>query len=334
MKKIIVLILLCFVSLFAEENEQRSYELGEGIQVASLPLYVGGYFSTDYTHSDTSDIYRIDDLAVLGYGNYDKFSYMAEFEFKSFYVQTESNSQTTITQDKKIHTERLYLDYNHDENYMFRVGKYNSPIGYWNLLPVNVLRDTSSNPVSTSIIFPKYTTGVSGTYTSFNEGDLAVDVMLQHNDDLDTDYNNYHIDEHYALGLTYTKDNLSVKLNTGIFDDLRTNGTTEILYYGLVSLQYDTNDFKIMSEIGSQRSKNDITTNYAGYVQGLYRFTEKHIGIVRAESYDDKFNNVNENIGIIGYTYRPLFPVAFKTEYQFHSISRNDNFIVSFSVMF
>lgn len=353
MYRILILILLFLLPLHAVEDNENNYNLGEGVQVGSLPFYLGGYFSFDYRHSDSANRYRIDDLAILGYGNYEKFSYMAEFEFKEFYVQTESQSGSTVAQDTKLHTERLYVDYNLNENYMFRVGKYNSPIGFWNLLPVNVLRDTTSNPITSSIIFPQYTTGLGVSYNSYGDADLKIDILVQKNPDLDAGYNNYEINEQYGIGITYTKENLSLKFNTGVFnlvhynlnndssdgdndgdDDDKSELEQPQRYYGLASAKYESDNFQIMSEVGTQASKTEFTTPYAGYIQGLYRFNDEHSVILRAEAYKENVLHTSENIALVGYTYRPIFPIAIKTEYQFHSISKNDNFLLSFSMMF
>jgi hypothetical protein len=326
----LALVFIFLLSLQADEE----YQLGKGVQVGSLPFYVGGYFSLDYKHTDDIDRYRIDDLAVLGYGNYEKFSYMAEFEFKEMYVETHKNGVKDSTNSDKLYIERLYVDYNLNENYMFRVGKYNSPIGFWNLLPVNVLRETTSNPMSTSIIFPKFTTGLGSSYMSYGDGELKADVMLQHNNDIDDEYNNYKIDEHYGFGISYERDDYTLKLNGGYFHNLNNYIVQDNLYYFLLSAKYESDKYQILSEVGSQKSKNDYTTDYALYVQGLYRFSEQHIGVIRVESYDDNLNATDDDMLIFGYTYRPLYPIAIKSEYQFHSQSNQNQFLFSFSVLF
>ncbi|MDO9265588.1 MAG: hypothetical protein Q7U00_00745 [Sulfurimonas sp.] len=326
----IALVFIFLLSLHAEEE----YQLGKGVQIGSLPFYVGGYFSLDYKHTDNTDRYRVDDVAVMGYGDYDKFSYLIELEFKEVYVETHENGVKSTTHNDKLYTERLYLDYNFNENYMLRVGKYNSPIGFWNLLPVNILRETTSNPMSTNILFPKFTTGLNSSYMSYGEGELKVDVMLQHNNDISYEYNNYKMNEHYGFGVSYEKNDYTVKLNGGYFHNLNENIIQDNLYYLLLSAKYESSKYQILSEIGSQKSKNQYTTEYAGYIQGLYRFSEQHLGIIRVESYDDRVTAIDDDILIFGYTYRPLYPIAIKSEYQFHSQSDQNQFLFSFSVLF
>jgi len=325
MRKLLGMFIL-FISLHAQD-----YELGNGIQVGSLPLYLGGYFSLNYENKANEKKYNIDDLSVLGYGSYEKFSYMAEFEFHDLYSQNSVGDKTTIKRDTELHAERLYLDYEYNEHYTFRAGRYNSSIGFWNLLPINVLRPTTSDPKMQDL-FPKFTTGADLTYASYDDNGYRIDLMLQNNEDLDPSYNNYTIDKLYGLGGVYEKDNYSIKLNGGYFHTKNT--LDDNLYYFLLSAKYDVDDYEISSEIGRQESKKRVTTPYAGYLQGLYRFTPKHVGIVRLESYDDKLQNKSDTFGVLGYTYRPAYPIAIKSEYQFHTLNKENQFLFSVSVLF
>jgi len=333
--KIIVILLLIISVLFAQEsNKEKQYQLGEGTQVADLPLYFGGYFSLNYRNKNSENKYRLNDIALLAYGDYRKISYMAELEFKKFYSLYERDGNYTSQSDTSLHIERLYIDYNFDENYMLRLGKFNSQTGFWNLLPINVLRATTSNPVSTNILFPTFTTGVYASYSSYEEGEFKIDAMLQHNEDLDSTYNNYTMDEHYAIGTSYIEDTLEFKLNIGMFDSYRSNHLTQKLYYTLIALKYEEEAYQIMGELGSQSSKEKVTTMYAGYLQGLYRFTEKHAGVLRFESYDDRVTQKKDNFAIFGYTYRPSYPIALKAEYQLHTLNQDNQFLFSLSVLF
>ena len=326
----ILIVLFVLLSLHAE----KEYELGEGAQVGSLPLYLGGYFSLDYRNLNSENRYRIDDIAILGYGSHEKLSYMVELEFKEFHVETYKEGNIETTNDNKLYTERIYIDYNLNENYMFRVGKYNSSIGFWNLLPINVLRETTSSPISSLIIYPKFTTGASASYSSYDESAIKIDLMLQENNSIDNEYNNYELDKHYGVGISYEIDDYTLKANAGYFHKATNDTNYNDLYYFLISAKYESEKYQVLSEIGSQKSNTIYTTDYAGYIQGLYRFTEQHLGIVRLESYDNNVLAISDNIAIAGYTYRPLYPIAIKAEYQFHKEDQLDQFLFSFSVLF
>ena len=331
MRKIIIVLTFLFSLLSAEEE----YELGNGAQVESFPLYLGGYFSVDYSSMESEERYRLNNLALMAYGGMGNFSYMAEFEYKNLYVETRYANDLVVTQeDRVVHLERLYLDYNYNDVFMLRVGKFNSPIGFWNLLPVNALRQTTSNPVSANIVFPRFTTGANVSFVEYSESEIRIDVMIQNDEDADDEYNNYEIDEHYGLNVLYEKENFALKANAGYFHKIETYGGPETFSYWLLSAKYETDDYQLMGEVGYQESEEGVTTPYAGYLQALYRITEKHVPSVRYESYEDRLKNVSDEITTFAYTYRPEYPIAIKTEYQDHSLDAFDKVIFSLSVIF
>ena len=330
MKKLFLAIVLIFTSLHGQEE----YLLGEGYQVGDMPVYLGGYFSLDYRKKDEENRYRVDDIAFMSYGGNNTISYMLELEFKEFYVYTDTDDGYDTERDHRLYIERFYFDYNINDNYQIRIGKYNTPAGFWNLMPINVLRATTSSPVSTKVILPQYTTGIDASYTSFKNSEFRLDAIIQNNAPIDDDYNNYDIDKHFALGASYDKNDLTLKLNGGYFSK-RDNYYTDVddFAYALISSRYEQDDYQILAEVGTQRSK-DGDHNYAGYLQGLYRLTQKHITIMRLESYKDDIENLHDDIAIVAYTYRPLYAVALKTEYQQHTQNGENQFLISFSVLF
>jgi len=303
----------------AEKTEYKYvYEPGNGYKIGSSPIYIGTHFSMDYTHKNGNNEYKINELALFSYGKFEKFSYMAELGYKNLYV---SNSRT-FAEDKTLHIERLYADYDYNNEYNLRVGKYNSPIGFWNLLAVDVLKETTSEPISTSIIFPQYTTGIDASYEN---NDLKFDVMLQHNNDFDSDFNNYKVDKHYGIGISYNTDTYKIKFNGGYFNDL---------YYTQVSAKYETDKYEILSEIGHQTSKERTIVPYAGYIQGSYKVTPQHIATLRTESYKNNLTSTDDTTAIVGYTYRPYQNIALKSEYQLHSQQKENQLLFSLSAMF
>ena len=337
MIKYLIFLLFFIPSLYSNdivENNPDEYVLGEGLKIDSLPLYIGGYFSAVYQVGKHETEYKLDDVALLAYGDFEKFSYVTEFEFKELYTLKKTDYDSQSEEDTNIHIERLYIDYNYNENYKLRVGKYNSPIGFWNMLPINVLRATTSNPISTAIIFPQFTTGASFTYSSYEKNELQIDVLFQHNNDLDYTYNNYHIDEHLGLGLTYVLDNFSIKTNVGTFDDQTKNHTSQVLYYGVLALKYEGNTYQVISEFGAQYSRKAVTRPYASYLQGLYHITQEQSLILRIESYKDDVVNEKDTMSVLAYTYRPLLPIALKAEYQLHTLENYNKVLISLSVLF
>ena len=333
MIRLILTALLLLMSLL--HSEETEYRLGEGIQVGSLPLYFGGYFSVEYLHTLHAEReVTLDDVALMLYGDHGNWSYMAEMEADDVYSETFGGEENETVQDH-FHIERLYVDYAFNDHYALRAGKYNSPIGFWNLMPINVLRETTSNPISTEILFPHFTSGLGLAYHSQNSSQVSINLMAQHTEDLDAlmndeVYNNFDLDRHYGAGILLENGLWTYQLNGGYFHTLKGKS----LYYLLGSLQYDTPNFQLLGEAGSQFDDEDIIVPYAGYLQGVYHVTPHHAAILRLEAYKEKRLSVKDSFAVAGYTYRPLYPIAFKGEYQWHSLSQEDKFLLSFSMLF
>ena len=83
--------------------------------------------------------------------------------------------------------------------------------------------------------------------------------MLQHNNDISYEYNNYKMNEHYGFGVSYEKNDYTVKLNGGYFHNLSESVVEDNLYYLLLSGKYESDKYQILAEIGSQKSKSDFT---------------------------------------------------------------------------
>ena len=332
LKYLFVGILLFITSIHAEER----YKLGHGMQLGTFPFYVGGYFSLEYEdvfHQDRT--LKLDDVALIVYGEYNNFSYMLELEANNIYSEVFGNEEAEEV-NEHFHIERLYVDYAFNENYTLRAGKYNSLVGIWNRIPINVLRDTSSNPFISTKLFPQFTTGLNLKYSSNNSHDMTLNVMIQESEDLDNwisseIYNNFETNQHYGAGFSFANNGVLYHLNGGYFQTVMMQ---KQYYYLEAAFEYHYEAFKLQAEVGSQFGEDQTTIPYIGYIQGLYTMEEKHEAIIRFESYSDKVIHKKDSFAVFGYTYRPLYPVAIKAEYQWHTLKEEDKFIFSLSVLF
>ena len=87
-----------------------------------------------------------------------------------------------------------------------------------------------------------------------------------------------------------------------------------------------------MAELAKQKSYHKDIVPYALYLQSVYKFLPKQSFIYRFEKY--KEFSKKDTISILGYTYRPKYPIALKVEYQSHSKSIDNKILASFSVLF
>lgn len=327
--------LLIGLSLLAgqfAQAQEGTYQLGLGYK-AHEKLTLGGYFSTEFAQGEDLQEFVLEDIALLAYGNLsENFSFLAEFELVGLYnYDFETNRSGTNT---KPAIERFYADYKFSDHATFRVGKQITPIGYWNLQPINVLRETTSSPRLSREMFPKFVTGlqVSG-YTPLDES-IHYSVYLQNTGDMDSYYVNIVVDQHYGFTLEKTlSDTWSIGGSSGRFREINQDRTRYIqLNSRFVKGQYTFSmegvvDYHTPKLLPKAKSSSI-------YTQFEYRFKPRHAFIVRAESFRDDRVSLHEKIGVLGYSYRPQFPVSLKLEYQWHADSANNRLVSSFSVLF
>ena len=329
MKLYLSLFVMVISFISAEE-----YKLGQGYKVNDA-LHIGGYFSTDYFFTNGNNEFELDDVAFLAYGSLtSRLSYFIELEAAPFYTHDFNAKEATT--NTTFHYERLYLDYRISEMFNVRLGKQITPIGYWNLEPINVLRDTSSNPIYSRIMYPKLLTGLDIYGYLDEENKINYHLFVQNNKDLDEDYINIKNDYFYGLNLNYeTETNFAFGGTLGTY---KIKDTEETVKFIQLNAKYDNYPYLVQTEFQyndiEDTKRNEETYQFAGYIQGKYNFNLKHALIGRYEYIDNDLINQVNNIGIIGYSYRPLYSISIKTEYQINSDSSYNKAIISFSVLF
>lgn len=319
--------------LLAATLQAQPYELGRGYHVDDM-LNVGGYFSSEFEMQGSQDTARMDDIAVMAYGDINPMlSYLAELEAVGFYSKNFTNGEESG--DHKFHIERLYGDLWLSDAYNIRFGKQITPVGYWNKQPINVLRDSTSNPLLSKLLFPKFLTGIDiNGFVPEMEG-TRYHLFGQKNADFDSNYIN--IPNTHFFGLAVEKEISNDWAAGGSVGEYIASVGNQRTRYVQANVKYDDAAWQVMSEalVAKSTYAQDVK-DYAlsGYIQGMYRYTPQHAFIARAEHFKDHHTHYEDNIGVLGYSYRPLYPVSFKGEYQWHSQQDENRALFSFSVLF
>jgi len=309
------------------------YELGHGIRLDN-GMNIGGYFSSEFESGKTSDTLTLDDLAIMAYGDINpSFSYLAELESVGFYHKNLTNG--TDGGDQKFHVERLYGDWQINESFNLRFGKQITPIGYWNLEPINVLRDTSSNPLYAMLLFPRFLTGIDINGYLPGSDETTYHLFGQSTHDLDDEYIN--IPNTHFYGFSVDKEFSMQTSGGGSIGEYITLANSERTRFVQGQFRFDNGEWKLTTEAmvaKTEYASGPAGTTTAGYAQLLYRLNPQHAVVGRYEYFDRRRDDYTDNIGIVGYSYRPVYPVSLKGEYQWHSISDENRFLCSFSVLF
>ncbi len=310
-----ILFLLYILSLVLKADDS----LIPGYKIPQTPLYLGGYISANYD-SDKEDKFEFDDIALLFYGSYGKFDLLGEIEASDVPLKKEAI---------RIHIERLRIAYYLYDDTAVHIGKFNSNVGFWNQIPVNVLEDTTTYPHIMENIFPKLTTGIS-IYQSFDEGEREVSLTFQHNNDLDKHYNNIIVNRHYSLGYKDATNEFIWRLSGGYY-----KSTERYDYlYGGIGIKKEFLDYTLLSELFTKKGEKNRDIPYDGYFQLTWHIFYMHDLVFRTEFYKDNSKDIKENISLLGYTFRPLPSLSIKTEYVKHSKLPKNRFVLSVSAIF
>ncbi len=290
-----------------------------GYNIPQTPLYVGGYISANYD-GKREDKLLFDDIALLFYGNYEKFDLLGEIEISDVPLKKKA---------LRIHTERFRIAYYLYDDTTLYLGKFNSNTGFWNQIPINILEDTTTYPHIMENIFPKLTTGIS-IYQSFEEGEREISLTIQHNNDLDKHYNNIIVDRHYSLGYKDTMDEFVWRLSGGYYKSVDNRD----YFYAGAGIRKEFLNYTLLSELFTKRGEKKRDIPYDGYLQLTWHMFYMHDLVFRSEFYNDESMKIKENISLLGYTFRPMPSFSIKTEYIRHSKLSKNRFVFSISAMF
>lgn len=317
MFKKINLIILLTLSLCADN------ELGYGWNIADSSLNIGGYLDMSYD-SNTKPNFLIDDIALLASASKNRFDFLAEVELSHITLDFKSQESRKL----ELYVERFQLSYNFNEKQMIRVGRFNSQLGFWNLAPIPILEDSISKPHLIGKLFPRYTFG--GMFEQKINKKNKLSVTLQKNSDFTHQENSLESKEHLSLAYYGEDNDLFWHLSTGSYEDTLDHNFN---YIGL-AIQYDGEDIGLQSEVYRQESNAKSHVPYSGYAQATWHFEEHQDLVGRVERYKDTGLNVEENIYLFGYAYRPTPNMALKAEYIKHSVLPINQMVYSFSVLF
>jgi hypothetical protein len=177
-------------------------------------------------------------------------------------------------------------------------------------------------------LFPKLTTGIN--YKNQTDDELSISFAIQHNGDLDDEYNNLFVKEHYTLSLKKDLNDYTFGVGGGYFKEKNNKSST----YATLGLQKEFDSFTLLSEFYLRHSDDAPSVPYDFYIQNSWHVKNEHDIIFRFETYDDEINNSNDSVGLLGYTYRPYPYMALKAEYEKHKIDSLSHAVLSFSVIF
>lgn len=312
------------ICVLADESNQNStkimpsYSWGRGINFPVANLTLGGYINASFaqeehlkSHASAEDI-----SFFITWSPIARLRFFSEIELEdwisSYGVEDASNA---------YRIERLYADAFITDNLTLRLGKYLTPVGRWNVIHAGPLVWTTTRPVITEKKYtPEHLSGAMLTQ-KFELAEHSIDIALYgdkaeqfdpHKEELETDDSfggriNIELTEQLQLGASY--------LNFGKSIEEIHLARNQI--FGLdVLWQY--NDYEIMMEFLYRHARDFQGDKKGLYVQGVAPLFAHIFAVGRYEYLEDNNRVIKDNaqLAVLGLTWRPYTPLAFKAEYR------------------
>lgn len=137
----------------------QHYMLGHGLGLGDTGFVLGGYGSVGWRDPDGADDWDVaaDSLsAFLWWDGGGRWRFFSETELERGVVWRDDGVRTD---ESEVVSERLYVDYAWRDAMKFRVGKFLTPVGRWNIVHAAPLTWTTSRPLITEATFPTNATG-------------------------------------------------------------------------------------------------------------------------------------------------------------------------------
>jgi len=304
------------------------YSLGQGLYFPGVGLRVGGYADFNfYSVQGTKTSYNVRDLSLfLTQDIGTRWQLFAEIEASN---PVNSTGRTDVD-NAEIDIERLYADYHATPYINFRVGKFLTPVGEWNLVHADPLTWTVSRPLSTSAAFARHANGAMmfGT-VPVHGNDLEYWVFADDSKDLsigrdqDNAYTNF--------GTTETLQNnfrqaVGGRVLYHMLDDSLTVGASALNYelesprqkYFLsgIDFSWTTRYVDFTGEAIYRSSADHIPDERGGFVQAEVPVWRRLYFIERYERYRSSATAQTSTIRTTALNFKPTEGVVLKVEYR------------------
>jgi len=364
--KLIYTFILIFILISIPSYSQDKlidYQFGRGLKIKGIPFRIGGYFALKYRWTNDEEFeFNIENLALLLYGNITKRSnFFLEVEARNLYVkkreikydyedyeedddeyeydEEHEHWEVEVERDFNINPEieRIFFDYLFSDALRFRIGKFITPIGLWNPIHIPPLKWTSIDPPAATEFFPIFTTGVRlFGLLPFQQNSWEYSIFAQKTKGIDDRNNNVRTDDFYGTEIRKYFSDSSLGFALGSFKDLSIDSYVKFFS---TSIDIPFRRFRFMSEIiyGTEKGTTQTYQRLAYYIQGILRVFSKNYLILRNDYFNSEKKDKNIKALLIGWNYRPLYPISLKIEGQFRRDSIAGDileFAASFSLLF
>lgn len=299
------------------------YRLGRGFRLGESGITLGGYASAQVLRPSGSPwSFQVEDLSLFVTAEKGRWRFFSETEIND--ALSAGNGDSFGTNQARFDSERLHLDYTFAEELKFRIGKFLTPVGRWNLIHADPLVWTTSRPLVTSGPFAPHMTGLMAFgdftalgrewgYSLYGGGKNQLD-MKKPDESLDSVYRD-------AFGLRVVNElpgRFQMGLSYAHFQQVKFfAGSKDLL--GL-DFFWTRSRMEVSGEFVYRWSNPNAGRDEWGlYLQGvapLLPLGEHVYAIGRYEAFQREDSSGLAHLWVAGLAYRPVPPLVFKAEYS------------------
>jgi len=331
----------------AEPNSQDglNYRLGSGLRLGDSGFWLGGYanaFVEDYRNEPWKA--ELADLSLFVGWESGRWRFFSEIEFGELLAV--SNGKSLSTRHAYVDVERFYMDYQFEDVFKVRGGKFLTPIGRWNLIHAAPLVWTTSTPMVVKVPFPMHQTG-GLAYGNLNVLGKQLSYAVYGGGGNDVDFGDHNESNDYNF-----RDTVGVRLYHDLPGKLQlgfsyAHFTERFLMPGQKNLlgldvfwahkRYEVSgEFAYRFGGGSDGLVKDARSGnpnlWGLYLQGVAPLVDGLFAVARYEVFEGEGIDSPGHLWLAGLAYRPITPLVFKVEYSFGSNADRVNKVKAFDV--
>ena len=290
------------------------YGLGRGLTLGDTGLHIGGFTTVAFDREDGDpgelEIDGVNFLVLLEPNEYVR-GFM-ELEVGDFFRW--KTNESSIESDTTAKFERLYGDLIVGDPITLRTGKFQTPVGRWNLVPAEPFVWTPIEPAFLEVAFDEHQTGVAAL-GSFHPlaGSLDYWVYGQVIDPLDPSEDPEPGDHSVGGRLQFGR---SIEQWSVGGSFLATEIGGQWSYLGGLDTEFSIDRLLVTSELTLQQGDIQDRDLWDVYVQGVFEVVPTFDLVARYERFDGQGRDEDAHIGDFGITWIPKPYLLFKASYR------------------
>lgn len=335
----LMLTLCCTWACAVQPASSAAYlQLERGWRLPGTGFTLGGYTTVELTAEKHAPwALNTDDLSLfIGWEGTGKLKFFSELDLEDSLVFKRPGKFTT--RNRYLALERFYFDYAQSERLNFRLGKFLTPIGRWNLIHADPLVWTSSRPLVTELPFSAYTTGamVYGTGTVLGK-EIDYSIYASNGQEIRADPKLDPFDSAYGLHFSYASPR-SGQIGFSYANFTQRSAVAERKNLFGVDYLWSRDRYELSGEaIYRFSSRGRLWDEKGLFIQAVAPLSEKLYGVGRYEYFRQAGPLPGVNLWVAGLAFRITPTSVLKAEFV-HGVNNEihapEGFFSSISVLF